>query len=452
MKKRILLILLLFQQATYGQQMLGIANSNFAGSAGMNLNPASMLYMPYQWEATLMNFNVSFDNDYLSYSAEKNTIKTDGTSPDNHGGLIADDSPGDKSGHLHGMLKAPSFIYRTKKFAIGIHSAIRNDACIRQVPAALAKYFYEGQYYKPLHGQSIDLAGMHGGAMTWAEIGLSFGKVLHQDEENNLLVAATFNYITAIQGTYFRVNSGNFNIVNDTLAFPNDLNAEFNSASLDGPAHLISSPPGNGFGIDFGISYVSNPYEGKGKMNDATNKKYNYRIGVSLLDFGLVSFTRNASTYHYNLSVLNLNNIENVDSLIESGYSGDKFMMGLPSALSLQYDYCLVPRWYLNFTAVQRVPLFMAQVDRPNQFAASLRYETTKFEIGVPYSLYEYSQLRIGLAIRFRYIFLGTDKLGTFVHINDDSISGGDFYFGLKLNNFDFRKKPKSRKPCVAFF
>jgi len=332
--------------------------------------------------------------------------------------------------------------------AFGFHTAVRNDCSIRNVPATLAKYFYEGSNYSPLYGTNIDAQGLHGGALTWAEAGISVGKNLTKDEENNWLVAVTVKYINAFQGAYFKVNTGSINVVNDSIMYPDNLNAEFQYAVPDNPAHLISYPTGQGAGVDFGICYVSNPYDGKPTLNAALNKKYNYRIGISLLDFGFVSFTRNANKYHYNVHLSG--DITNIDSLIDAGKIDDKFMMGLPAALSLQYDYCLAPRWFLNCTAVQRIPLLMAQVERPNNLSASIRYETTSFEIGVPYSLYDYSQLRLGMALRYKFIFLGTDKLGSFVHIKDDRVSGADFYFGLKLTNFTFMTKPKARKPCPS--
>ena len=448
MKKLLFIAGIIISQSSTAQQMLGIANSNFSGSAGMGLNPASMLFMPYTWEATLINLNISADNNYLSYSEAKNSGQAEGIATDNHGGLIADDSPVDKSANFHVMLKTPSFIYKTKKMAFGFHTAFRNDGSIRNVPAPLAKYFYEGKDYAPLYGTSIDLQGLHGGAMTWAEAGISVGKVLNKDEENIWMVAVTLKYINAFQGAYLKVNSGSLNVVNDSIVYPDNLNAEFEYAVPNNPAYLISYPPGQGAAFDFGVCYVSNPYDGKATLNDALNKKYNYRLGISLLDFGIVSFINNANKYHYNVRLSS--DIRNIDSLIEAGHVGDKYMMGLPAAISLQYDNCIVPRWFLNFTAVQRVPLLMAQVDRANNLSASLRYETTSFEIGVPYSLYDYSQLRIGFALRYKVLFLGTDKLGTFVHVKDDQISGADFYFGVKLTNFSFLKKPKARKPCPS--
>ena len=74
--------------------------------------------------------------------------------------------------------------------------------------------------------------------------------------------------------------------------------------------------------------------------------------------------------------------------------------------------------------------------------SATIRYETPFFEVAFPYSFYDYYRHRIGVAMRFHGFFIGSDKLGTFVGNGD--ITGADFYLGLKVNSFDFRRKPRA--------
>ena len=81
-------------------------------------------------------------------------------------------------------------------------------------------------------------------------------------------------------------------------------------------------------------------------------------------------------------------------------------------------------------------------VKRANSVSMAVRYETPFFEVSMPYSMYDYYRHRIGFAMRYRYFFAGTDKLGTFVGQGD--ITGLDVYFGIKLTNFDFKKKNTS--------
>ena len=64
--KRILLLFSVFAfQFSFAQDMWGVSNSNFAGSTGMNLNPASMMLTPYCWEVTFVTLNVNVENNYM---------------------------------------------------------------------------------------------------------------------------------------------------------------------------------------------------------------------------------------------------------------------------------------------------------------------------------------------------------------------------------------------------
>ena len=146
-----------------------------------------------------------------------------------------------------------------------------------------------------------------------------------------------------------------------------------------------------------------------------------------------------------------------MDSLIRSTFiSGassmdNSFALVLPMAVSSQFDVCLHPRWYANATIVQRVNPPMPHIDLPNIVSASLRYETSYFEIAVPYSFYDYYLHRIGVAVRYRFLVLGTDKLGPYVTNND--VYGLDFYFGIKLSNYDFTRPGKRGRQdhCAAY-
>src|SRR5437868_2782697 len=79
MKRILLFTSLLFIQHTYAQEMWGVANSNYAGSAGMNLNPAAMLLTPYCWEATLVTVNIAAENNYLGLVKNKMSALQNGS-------------------------------------------------------------------------------------------------------------------------------------------------------------------------------------------------------------------------------------------------------------------------------------------------------------------------------------------------------------------------------------
>ena len=94
---------------------------------------------------------------------------------------------------------------------------------------------------------------------------------------------------------------------------------------------------------------------------------------------------------------------------------------------------------------MQRLPLGDYAIKRPNQISITARYETRRFEVDVPYSLYDYYRNRIGLSIRYGILVIGSDMIGPFTGISN--AYGFDFYFGIKYQYFgDCARKNKHHK------
>ena len=431
--------------------MWGIANSNYAASSGMYLNPSSMMLMPYTWETTIFGADISLQNNYLAFDRTKATTTAEGT-PDPHAGMIDYYNSRNKFARSHVMLQLPSFTFKLKDMAFGFHAAVRNDLSVQNVPAALAKFGYEGIVYTPLHGSSIDLSGVRLGELTWAEVGVSMAKQLSKNPDKKWIVGATLKAIASVQALSLNINSGTLNISNDTMVTLKNFTGEMNTVMPGSPGQVLSVP-GRGAGVDLGFCYVSNSNLQRFENGKSVPvKKYDYRIGASLIDLGFVGFGGYTQTTTFNTSYGEYDaRGQALDSLLTSNAKKGTFVMSLPTALSIQYDRCLIPKVYFNLSAIQRVPLPMPHIDRPNQLSATLRYESTFFEVDVPYSFYDYYLHRIGFAMRYRFIFVGSDKIGTFV--NNTEISGADFYFGIRLTNLDFKGKVKPKKHvCAAYF
>lgn len=466
MKRVLIIFLALYSFAAQGQVMLGIANSNFAGNMGMGLNPTSMLLMPYRWEANLISGDIFFENNYLRYPKSQVMGSTEGTTSTlPQGGLLDSYTSTPKHAHSHIFLRLPSFIYRTREQAFGFHLALRGDVSIRNITPNLAKYMYEGLQYTNLSGVPIVVDPFRVAGMTWAEIGLSYGKLRNKGNDH-LIMAGTLNLIGAFQGLYFYNNHTELTINGDSTITINNMDAEL---AFDLPRDQSEATKGRGKGasVNLGFTYVSNPYRGNFReARTIARKRYDYRLGVSIIDAGMVYFDRNAHVYTFNNSSTQL---DSVNAISPSGVDGldafimNEFMTGTnsidnsfylmtPMAASAQLDVCLAPRWYANATVVQRANPPVPHIDFPNIVSVTPRYETSFFEVALPYSLYDYYLSRIGIAMRYRFLVLGTDKLGPYVTNND--VSGMDFYFGIKFSDYDFMRKGKrgrQKNLCDAY-
>jgi hypothetical protein len=464
MKQYLTLMIVIASLSANAQEMLGIANSNFAGNMGMGLNPSSMLLMPYRWELNLISGDIFLENNYVSYPKNQIISTPEGQVPLPHGGLLDSYTSSPKNAHARTFLRLPSFIYRTREQAFGFHIAARTDVSLRNVSPELAKFSYEGLGYTPLVGTPITVDPFRVGGMTWAELGLSYGKILPKGNDR-MIVAGTASFINAFQGMYLINNGIDLIVNNDTTLTIQNIDAELGFAlpSSSGDALTIT---GRGLGLNLGVCFVKNPYRGVfEKSRTVDRKRYDYRLGVSAIDIGIVSFTKNSYFYDINNSSATFGNYNSVnprgvngmDSLIRNTFitgassMDNSFALMLPMAASAQFDVCLHPRWYMNATVVQRVNPPMPHIDLPNIVSASLRYETSYFEIAIPYSFYDYYLHRIGAAVRYRFLVLGTDKLGPYVTNND--VTGVDFYFGIKLSNYDFTRPGKRvrQNSCAAY-
>jgi hypothetical protein len=451
--KRILLLfsVLAFQNLGFAQDMWGVSNSNFAGSTGMNLNPASMMLTPYCWEVTLVTLNVDVENNYMGIIKDKKAMLMSDANPDiveDHIVNTYHSNATSKVG-LHVMAQLPSFIYKTNEWAFGFRPQLRTDLSVRGVPVAVSQLSYMGMKRANLEGTNVSLAGLNIGAMTWMQYGFSAGHQLSKNDDRIILGAASINFLNAYEGGYMKVTNGSIVIPDDSTLSLNNLSGTAAQAiSTEFPIVRC-----NGISTDIGVEYISKPGHVKYKDGkEKEGKKYDYRVGVSLVDVGFVKFSNasnfqfnDASVTYVNPSGLKANGIEGADSLIQAsvGASPSKgLLMSAPTAVSVQFDKSLTSRFYFNVSGVQRLPMPVAMVKRANNISMSLRYETPFFEVSLPYSFYDYYRHRIGFAMRYHFLFAGTDKLGTFVGQGD--ITGLDVYFGIKLTNFDFKKKSTS--------
>jgi hypothetical protein len=451
MKRFILFIsIFLFTKAILAQDMLGVANSNFAGSTGMNLNPASMMLTPYCWEVTLLTVDLSVENNYMGIIKNRISMMND-ESPDVVEDKIVNDyyTNTDKTANAHLMIQLPSFIYKGDTWAFGFRPLVRTDLSVQHVPASIARFSYLGLKRAYLEGSKTKLDGLTLGALAWMQYGFSVGTQLNRNNDRVILGAVSLNYLTAYKAAYSKIKSGTMGIPDDSTLSLNNLSGTVaHSFSKEFPSLKCS-----GISTDIGVEYIANP--GRVKYKDGKEKamkKYDYRVGLSLIDIGFVRFN-NASNYSFthasvtyvNPTGIKASGMDGVDSLISASVGtipSSQLKMAMPMAISAQFDNALSPRFYFNVSAVQRIPMPIPQVSRPNSVSMTIRYETPFFEVALPYSFYDYYRHRIGFAMRYRFLFAGTDKLSTFVGQND--VTGLDVYFGIKLTNFDFKKKNTS--------
>lgn len=466
LKASLLLVLLniIWIPGIFGQESTGITQGNFAGSASVRINPANMLQSKLYLDIHLVSANAFGQNNFIyipgsdfnlmpliqnseqlpkypqtgeSYRYYTNTSRKSGTAISNNYALGA--------------------FLQTGDHAFAFHTAARSYTTLNKIPYEMAVLGVNSLDYAPLQNilfkdQNIDIASLN-----WGEIGLSYAYAFRKVANQHWAAGITLKYLMGYGGMFAKFEKVDYMVLDrETIAFY-DMNADFgfalpvdydNNDFPDGGSLF----KGRGLGVDLGLTYT---LKKEGFQNFSNQriceqgyKDYYWRLGVSILDLGSIGFSQNAQKHEFrdvNAVWENLNDLEfdDLNSLMDevsselmgspdASLADDKFKIGLPTALSVQFDYHYKQNWYLNATLIQPLEMSQYTVRRPAQLALTPRYETDWFEAMLPVSLYEYETLRVGAAVRLAFLTIGTDRLGTLMGFRD--INGMDIYASVKIN------------------
>ena len=458
-----LLILLSIFPGLKAQEMFGLINSNYSGIHGAIINPSSLTNSKYYLDINFLTLGISFENNYI-YLA-KGEYKFSRFLGKNlpfptHG---IDAKPAydyyntkPKDAFLNERLMGPSVMLNIGKHAFGITTSFRTVSSAKNIPYEIAKFGYEGLDYTDQFGINyIDNKKFGAAAISWAELGLSYAYVFKQDNLEYWSGGITIKPLLGVSAAYAKINNLDYNLTNRDTVTINNLDAIAGySLPIDYATNDFLRTPvfhGSGVGFDIGITYQKMK---KGHQNTSYNsicaipyKPYLYRIGLSIIDIGSISFKKNAqylvfdnvNTYWPEFRDINYQNVNSaVSDISRQFYNGDstkllqgnKIKVGLPTAFSFQLDVNYTGNWYINGTIIYPLAIYKAGIIRPAQLAITPRFETNYFGVDLPLSLYDFKRPRIGICARIGFLTIGTDKIGGFFNFND--FTGLDFYFAIK--------------------
>ncbi|MCF8379178.1 MAG: DUF5723 family protein [Bacteroidales bacterium] len=346
------------------------------------------------------------------------------------------------------------------KHAFGLQTSVREITSFEGVPHDVAIFLYEAIDYEKQH--QIDYSHsdpIKAGSLTWFELGLSYAYNFHRYRWNYWSVGITIKPLFGYAGFYAILNNMDYRVENDSLAVVSSASFKYGiSLPISYQTNDLDLGPkirGFGFGIDLGVTFQKTT---KGHENfifsglcEQPFEKYNYRIGFSILDLGYIKFTKNAiyesytnasTTWYKPDDVLPNSSINEIvgkvnyyfDPVNEDSEKENSFIMYLPPMLSLQSDVWLNKQYYLNAMLFYGIKMGKGFVTRPSIFSISPRYETARMEFSVPISVYKwkFGKPRVGIALRYGNVFVGSDNLNAIFAISD--FTGLDFYAGIRLN------------------
>ncbi len=478
--KKLLTILLSFflLQHLHAQEMLGIANSNYAGTNGLSLNPSNFVENRNNLDINLLTYGISFDNDYLYFPKSKITAfgfsnlvdlsqnrgYTDAKNYANHD---------NRNFNLNLLLRGPSATFHVADHWFGIQTNLRFGLNISDLNYGIAKFGYEkdGLHYAPLQGQRITADPFSVGTMLWRELAVTYGHKIYSKEKNYLKGAITIKREASFgsgwatsKGFSYQIDSNLMNVYNPNIQYGHATSDDLKDLS---GGDILSNKfiLGTGWGFDFGVTYEYRPdyenskYEMDGqRIDDPTLNKYKLRVGLSVTDVGFIHFDKRTQQFDlsasslyqwYGWDTVHIQNLAYFDSTNSANSFGNgsqslkssAYDMGLPRAINMNVDYSIAKYVYANATWIQRLKRNEPEVTATSLISLTPRFEKDWIEVAVPMSYYQYSQFRIGLALRLASFVIGSDKFGSLLGLAD--LGGMDVYTSLKFTIGRHRIKDK---------
>ena len=417
-------------------------------------NPAEGTEHPQTWDAILVGGYLFGQTNYaeirkssllsLSSNLQNATIidsqfEIPETSTDPI--VVFDENGGRKELFINTQLLGPGVSFQSGNQRIGIFSNFRIHASSSNIPENFGIYELNNSYETEI----IDLDPTSISAASWLEIGGHWSKSYDQF---NLGINA--KYLRTHEGAFGNSSiDADFGFIDSTVMVntPIELEFAFTTAAINS-SDLNLEFNGSGFGIDIGGTF-----------------QYSDRLkfGASLLDIGLLSFSKN--TEYYSMESLSListirtqdyRNSGSIRSLIDQFQSlqnispeiDRSFSIGLPTRLSLSFDYHVKKNIFLAGQISQRLPIFSNSLKSVNRIVINPSIQFKSVTLFSPVTIHEFRIINLGLGFQLGPVVLGTDQLTNLLFPND--LNSGDIYFAVHLYPFNGNDSVRNKSSVLC--
>lgn len=457
------------------QERYGIAHSNFGGTDIAYLNPARTAgQWPYAdiriagADAFAWNSLVAWsdrDQSLVGELRDRSTSTTPGRVV-----LRSSDLARTHRATVQAAVLGPAVSLALGRGTIGLGIRSRAHVSASGVSEELGNFIYQGFNYAPQVGVRYRDQGVRVLGAAWTEFSANYAHIIRAEGFSFISVGVGIRYNLGHSAGAFQFTDLDYTVVDTAQLIIHEATARYGVAQ---PAVRA----GSGWGADLGMVYERTLDEADGYFphqgaSGCTPIRYRYRIGVSLIDLGGIRF-RNAEAGtisagsltipdHEHIPVQGVSDLDSLLSTTTQWSRSTEFAIGLPTAISLQYDQRIVDHAYIAFAAVQNLAgRSSLRLRRANSLAITPRFETRYFEAALPVVLHEYAITRpsIGFMLRLNGLVIGSDHILPFVSKAD--VYALDVYARLRIMLFrspackgkrsskKHRSGSKDMVPCV---
>lgn len=408
--------------------------------AGINRilsNPATGVHSDYPWEFNLVDAHLFFQSDYgfvrkasllnlgnqlrdATVIEGRTDLPQDATGPL----IIFDLDGGNKDFFVNTRINGPAINFNLRDgFRVGLFSSLRIRGGAPNIPESFGVYELNASF----NTNEISVTPTKASAAAWLEYGLNFSRQL-----DNLSFGVNIKFAQAYEAFYLN-NSTNatYDFRDSTVTVTSPIAAEF---ALTTPTinsnSLQTDAIGRGIAFDLGVA---------GEINSI-------KWGASILDIGSLQLDVQTEVYGLNtlsnITEIPTENFRGVTTFrevldlaqTELGISPEEFgvfSVGMPTRIRLYGEYYWQNDIHFSGELNQRIPLFGNSIPAINSLVLTPRIEKEAYSLFLPITVYEYKSVRLGTAVRWGPLTLGTDHLTSVFFPSD--FRGSDVYFSLNL-------------------
>jgi len=448
----------------YSQSFIGYGYDNYSGVNGMILNPATLADNKYKVNVNLLSVSALAGNN--AYEMDRSRLFGFHFKNLNEGnGFFKANNTAYKYIYTNLDILGPSAtISLTPKDGLGLLTRVRvigNEYNLGDPLFRLTGISNPAFYNVDIVNRSLQVK-----MNSFAEAGISYGRVLFKDDRTEMKLGITGKYIVGL--AYGILSSGPLGLNVDPANFiakaQADVTAQYsgNLDNLNGGASLsdiINKRSAHGIGFDLGFVY-----EMKGKTPDVTK----FRLGVSITDIGSVKYANSANSRQYTLNADAHNTQEFAEQKGESlnayftrlqtaGLVTQKSAVAsskvsLPTAIHVNVDYNIYQKIYINGDVLLNM-LSTSNPVSPNYvttFTVTPRLEKKWVSVYSPVSYSANGQLNWGAGVRVGPVFVGSGSVLSSLFKN--RIQSADAHMGVTIPIFQHRNARKEPKLSDSTF
>ncbi len=432
------------------QSYTGFLSDNYNGVHGIITNPANIADSRLKLDINLIGISAFFGNDYIGFKLKdafadySDVFDEAETTP----------SPNNSLAWNIDVL-GPSVMFGiNEKSSVAFFTRGRGFFNLNDVDGSLIEKeggFEESQDFL------INEGLISGSANVWAEIGVTYARVLLNNNQHFIKGGISLKYLQSLGHAYIYSNGVgvNYNSGNRLVETSGELLFANSSVSDDGGNFDINN--GSGFGADLGLVYEWRPEHesytkldanGSSIINKGKNK-YKLKFGVSVTDIGQIkNSTGRENTYDLNkIQDIDVFDGKDLEEALEQGFDlisqTQSVNSSLPTALHTNMDWNLNSKVYVNLNT--DIPLTTRNKINTNRVLSEIsvtpRYESALFSLYSPLSVVQYAGFQWGAGLRLGPVYLGSGSIMS-VLIGDTSKSI-DLYAGIKIPFYQNKLRDK---------